>query len=669
MEHSAAAASRERGNALFKAGEYAKANQMYADAIKALNQLQVSEEVRESQVKCHLNRAACLLKLHGFAAAASESKCALEIDPSDAKAHYRLGQATEKLGDYTTAQKSLTDAIKLNPSFREPRELLEAVKARLKANPRLEQALQDMALVEERGLRALNYADLKRARQQMELVLKDARAHAEAHWEARALLGLALVCEDEGEGEAAQDYIDAARRKLTAADDRRAELYCLQTNALVWIDQGNPEAATPMLEGGLMLAEEMGEKGLAGRFVCNLALAHVQSGNLSRAVEYGTQAVASAKERQDRHFEAVACTALATALRRSRKYEAAAEQLKTALGYAEGLGYSHVLCAALRQFALMQLEQHGGSAEEVKKAIEKLERARTIAVANGLRRLACDEAYNKHAACVRYSHGARADAIAGLEATLKDAKELGYKRCRIDVLLALALGHMRTEGGAGWTSSVAEVEKAEAYLDVALKLADEGSASYAQVLTQRSLAHLVRAGAAPAAPASLDAAVGEGAEPETVLSLRLAERALLAGQQQVSDVAAACETATEPSVVLNLAVAMLLSERADSKQVDAEPKAAAAAAQPLLERAYALSGSDGEMRARVLLGMAGAQEALGNIREAAERLHELMTASHTARVDKEADRLRAAGDHAGALAHYKEALLLRLAKKEETETK
>ena len=39
---------------------------------------------------------------------------------------------------------------------------------------------------------------------------------------------LALVCQDEGECEGAQDYLDAARRRIDETGDRRAELYYLQ---------------------------------------------------------------------------------------------------------------------------------------------------------------------------------------------------------------------------------------------------------------------------------------------------------------------------------------------------------------------------------------------------------------------------------------------------------
>ena len=151
---SEAEASRERGNAFFKAGEYVKAKDEYDAALEALGAA-VDDEAAAAASKCRLNKATCLLKLQGFAAAGAECRAVLEREPTNAKAHYRLGQVAEKLGDYATAQRALTDAIKLNPSSREPRDLLESVKARLKANDRLEQVLQDMALVEERALRAL----------------------------------------------------------------------------------------------------------------------------------------------------------------------------------------------------------------------------------------------------------------------------------------------------------------------------------------------------------------------------------------------------------------------------------------------------------------------------------------------------------------------------------
>jgi len=233
--------AREAGNAFFKSSEYAKANERYGAAIALLESAKAEPAdaiaeaaMHDTMTKCRLNSAACLLKLQGYTAASAQASAVINAEPGNAKAHFRLGQALAALGDLPNAQASLTEAIKLDPSVREPRDALAALKARIKANPRLEQVLQDLSLVEERALRALNTADVKRARGSLELMLKDARVNREAHWEVRALLGLALLCQDEGEPSAAQDYMDAARRKLTVEEDRRAELYCLQvrTHAL-----------------------------------------------------------------------------------------------------------------------------------------------------------------------------------------------------------------------------------------------------------------------------------------------------------------------------------------------------------------------------------------------------------------------------------------------------
>ena len=220
-----ASAARERGNAFFKAQKYNEANIQYAEALEKLSQTKATSDdaraaTRDAEHKCRLNRAACLLKLQGYGAASMEAHAVIQDDPTNAKAHFRLAQGCEALGDLARARAEYAEAIKLNPGWREPRELLEALRARCKEQPRLEQALQDITTVESRALKALNFADVKGCRQQFELVLKDARSNKFAHWEVRALLGLALLCQDEGESEGAQDYLDAGRRKLDEKEDK-----------------------------------------------------------------------------------------------------------------------------------------------------------------------------------------------------------------------------------------------------------------------------------------------------------------------------------------------------------------------------------------------------------------------------------------------------------------
>ena len=485
-----AEAAREHGNSFFKAAKYPEANEAYDEALGLLMAIE-GEESTAAAIKCRLNKAASLLKLQGYAAAGTECRAVIAVDPSNAKAYFRLGQVAEKLGDFATAQKTLTEAIKLSPSLKEPRELLEAIKQRLKANPRLEQALQDMALVEERALKALNSADLKRARQQLELLLKDARREKEHHWEARALLGLALVCADEGELEGAQDYLDAARRGLNANDDRRAELYCMQTHALVAIDQGHLDQAGELLTAGIGLADEMGEKGLRARFGGNLAAVHNLLGDHKRAIEHATEAISKAEERSDRHFEALARIQLATALRHTRRFDEAFRALLAANSLARELAYSHVLASGYQQLGLLKLEWDAAGRDRVKEGLQHLRDAHKITSNNGVARAAVDDAYNLHCAQLRYglAYGlaSRAEALDGLARALETAKTIGYKLRRIELLVALADGHMREPSGraGSWSTDAADLHEAEGHLDAALKLVQPQTKAHAQVRSRR----------------------------------------------------------------------------------------------------------------------------------------------------------------------------------------
>ena len=87
------------------------------------------------------------------------------------------------------------------------------------------------------------------------------------------------------------------------------DIHCLQTHALLLMDEGKLEAAIEMLSGGRMLADEMAEKGLACRFGVNLAVAHNLRGDGAAALQYADGAVAAAADRKDTHFQAVAAVA------------------------------------------------------------------------------------------------------------------------------------------------------------------------------------------------------------------------------------------------------------------------------------------------------------------------------------------------------------------------
>ena len=128
-----ATSAREAGNAFFKSSEYAKANERYGAAIALLESAKAEPAdaiaeaaMHDTMTKCRLNSAACLLKLQGYTAASAQASAVIKAEPGNAKAHFRLGQALAALGDLPSAQASLTEAIKLDTSVREPRDALAA---------------------------------------------------------------------------------------------------------------------------------------------------------------------------------------------------------------------------------------------------------------------------------------------------------------------------------------------------------------------------------------------------------------------------------------------------------------------------------------------------------------------------------------------------------------
>ena len=165
--------------------------------------------------------------------------------------------------------------------------------------------------------------------------------------------------------------------------------------------------------------------------------------------------------------------------------------------------------------------------------------------ANGLARHAVDDQHNLHTAALRWRHGARADALAGLGAALKTATALGYDAARARASAALGQALLRGPDGQ-W--SPAELGEAHAHLARALPLAEAvGSAALeAEVYGSLSLYHLLSAEATAAADMDM------GRLEQTAAALFTARRA--------RELGCAARGGGESALELtNLAVAVLSS--------------------------------------------------------------------------------------------------------------
>lgn len=112
----AASALKEKGNAAFTAGQYAKAVQRYNKAVEAIEvdeQFSVEEKKASRDVKksCNLNVAAAQLKLGNPVEARKAADKVLEHDGGNLKALYRRAQAWMETKDFVEAEMDIKKGL------------------------------------------------------------------------------------------------------------------------------------------------------------------------------------------------------------------------------------------------------------------------------------------------------------------------------------------------------------------------------------------------------------------------------------------------------------------------------------------------------------------------------------------------------------------------------
>lgn len=118
-----ASQKRERGNAHYQRGDYAFAVNSYSIALQiteSSSKVDITPEEEEGlldvKVKCLNNMAASQLKLDHYDAALKSCVSALEHQPDNIKALFRMGKVLALQGEFTDAIQTLRKALKLEPS-------------------------------------------------------------------------------------------------------------------------------------------------------------------------------------------------------------------------------------------------------------------------------------------------------------------------------------------------------------------------------------------------------------------------------------------------------------------------------------------------------------------------------------------------------------------------
>lgn len=114
------------GNELFKEGKIAEAMQQYEMALAYMGDdfmFQLFGKYHDMAIAvknpCHLNLAACMLKIHRFEEAIGHCSVVLAEDPKNTKALFRRGKARAELGQTDAAKDDFEKARKLEPDNKE----------------------------------------------------------------------------------------------------------------------------------------------------------------------------------------------------------------------------------------------------------------------------------------------------------------------------------------------------------------------------------------------------------------------------------------------------------------------------------------------------------------------------------------------------------------------
>jgi tetratricopeptide (TPR) repeat protein len=127
---------REAGTELYTSGSYVFAGIRYSKAIRCLIADNPSKEMSQLKSVCHLNLAACQLKLERYKHVVANCSVVLSVDENNIKGLYRKGLALFHLGELEEARNVVQRALSVEPKNSSCNELLKQIRVKIKEQDR-----------------------------------------------------------------------------------------------------------------------------------------------------------------------------------------------------------------------------------------------------------------------------------------------------------------------------------------------------------------------------------------------------------------------------------------------------------------------------------------------------------------------------------------------------
>jgi FK506-binding protein 4/5 len=133
---------REEGNRLYQKQKFERAIKKYQKALDSWkyenDKTDHESQVNALKLPCHLNIAACFLKLKKYKDVQDHCNKALDIDSKSIKALYRRGVANSELDNWDQAKMDLSKALEIDPENKEVKKELLKLNKKIKAQNKKE---------------------------------------------------------------------------------------------------------------------------------------------------------------------------------------------------------------------------------------------------------------------------------------------------------------------------------------------------------------------------------------------------------------------------------------------------------------------------------------------------------------------------------------------------